>query len=61
MRRVNTILGFQNRASTQPRAQTFDIPLDGDCRIGTPIRQNLVKYHMKGLLYEYKVISMVSK
>ena len=38
---VNMILGFQNRASTQLRAQTFDIRLDGECRIGTLIRRYL--------------------
>ena len=38
---VNTILGFQNQASTRLKAQTFDIRLDGECRIGTPIRRYL--------------------
>ena len=39
---VNTILEFQNRASTQLRAQTFKIRLDNESRVGTPLRRNLI-------------------
>ena len=42
MPRVNTILGFQNRALTRLKAQTFDIRFDGECRIGTPVRRYLL-------------------
>ena len=40
--RLNTILGFQYRGSTQPRLQTFKIRLENESRVGTPIRRNLL-------------------
>ena len=38
---LNTILGFQYRASTWLRLQTFKTQLENESRIGTPIRRNL--------------------
>ena len=43
---LNTILGFQNRPSTQLRAQTFKIRLDNKSRFGTPLHRNLVNRHI---------------
>ena len=40
--RLNTILGFQCRASTRPRLQTFKIHLEKESWVATPIRRNLV-------------------
>ena len=39
--RLNTILGFQYRASTQPSLHTFKIRLENEYRVGTPICCNL--------------------
>ena len=39
--RLNTILGFQYRASTRLRLQTFKIRLENESRVGTPLRRNL--------------------
>ena len=39
--RLNTILGFPYRASTQPSLHTFKIRLENEYRVGTPIRCNL--------------------
>ena len=41
MLRLNMILGFQYRASTRPRLQTFKIRFENEYQVGTPIRQNL--------------------
>ena len=41
MLRLNTILGFQYRASTRLRLQTFKTRLVNESREGTPIRRNL--------------------
>ena len=46
---VNTILEFQNQASTRLRAQTFKISLDNESRVGTPLRRNLLKCNVKVL------------
>ena len=57
---TNTILGFQNRASTQLRTQTFDIRLDDECRIGTLIHQNLVsidRHHVIARIREWLVLT----
>ena len=43
--RLNTILGFQYRASTQLRLQTFKIRLENETRVGTPICRNLKIIH----------------
>ena len=47
----NTILGFQNRASTRLMAQTFKIRLDNQSRVGTPLRQNLIETRRGTMLY----------
>ena len=39
--RLNTILGFQYRALTRLRLQTFKTRLENESRVGTPIRRNL--------------------
>ena len=39
--RLNTILGFQYQALTQPRLQTFKAGLKNESRVGTPICRNL--------------------
>ena len=33
--------GFSNRASTRPRIQTFNIRLENESRVGTPLCQNM--------------------
>ena len=42
MLRLNTILGFQYQASTQPRTQTFKIHFENKSRVKTPLGQNLM-------------------
>ena len=54
--RVNTIVGFQNWASTWLRAQTFDIHLDGECRIGTPICRYLLIIYLA--LFWFVIVSI---
>ena len=51
--RLNTILGFQYRASTQPRLQTFKICLKNEYRVGTPICRNLLNT-IQNLNTEYR-------
>ena len=46
MIRVNMILGYQYRASTQLGSQSFDIRLDNEPRVGTPIRQSLSVWYL---------------
>ena len=38
---LNTILGFQYRASTPTRLQTFKIRIENESRVDTPLRRNL--------------------
>ena len=43
---LNTILGFQYRASTQLRLQTFKIRTENESRVGTLLRRNLAPYYI---------------
>ena len=40
--RLNMIFGFQYRASTRLRLQTFKIRLENESQVGTPLRLNLL-------------------
>ena len=55
--RLNTILGFQYRASTRLRLQVFKTQFENESRVGTPIRQNLVfTYSLKVDLIPARII-----
>ena len=43
MLRLNTIFDFKYQASTRPRLLAFEIRLENESRVGTPLRQNLCK------------------
>ena len=44
---MSTNLSFQCRASNRLGSQSFDIRLENELQVGTPIRQNLVDTHFK--------------
>ena len=50
--RLNTILGFQYRASTRPRLQTFKTQLENESRVSTPIRQNLMNKELQSISFQ---------
>ena len=56
--RLNTILGFQYRASTRPSLQTFKTRLENESRVGTPIRQNLVNLDLQSLTFCRHLLSL---
>ena len=47
---LNMILGFQFHALTWPRTQTFNILLENESRVGTPLRWNLFTTTFETLL-----------